>query len=107
LKNEIELTNEIQTACLPIKDSKTTFNTSVYIAGWGSIQNYSSIGDQPSPEYPSILQNVKINILRSSDCDSSSFGVGQISEEIQICAGKIKLQNKRFIYFLVNTLSQR
>ena len=89
MKNEIELTNEIQTACLPSKDSRTTFNTSVFIAGWGSIQNYSAIGDQPSPEYPSFLQNVKIKILRTSDCESSSFGGGQITEGLQICAGKI------------------
>ncbi len=89
LKNEIELTNEIQTACLPSKDSKTAFNTSVYVAGWGSIQNYSVIGHQPSPVYPSVLQNVQIKILRTSDCDASNFGAGQITEGLQICAGKI------------------
>ena len=89
MKDEIELTTEIQTACLPSIDSKTALNTSVYIAGWGSIQNYSAIGDRPPPELPSFLQNVKIKILRTSDCDSSSFvGGGQITEGLQICAGK-------------------
>ena len=91
--NEIELTTEIQTACLPSKDSKTALNTSVFIAGWGSIQNYSAIGDRPPPELPSFLQNVKIKILRTSDCDSSSFVDSRpITEGLQICAGKIKLQ---------------
>ena len=90
MKNEIELTIEIQTACLPSKDTRTTFNTSVFIAGWGSIQSYSAIGDPPPPELPSFLQNVKINILRTSDCDSSSFvDGGQITDGVQICAGKI------------------
>ena len=97
LKNEIELTNEIQTACLPNKESNLALNTSVYIAGWGSIQNYSRDGDNPGPEFPSILQNVKITILPSSDCDASSLqivGVGQITERLQICAGKIKYKFK-------------
>ena len=90
MKNEIELTNDIQTACLPSKDSKTTLNTSVYIAGWGSIQNRSASANQPEPEYPAFLQNVKINILRASDCDSPSLSGGQITDGVQICAGKIK-----------------
>ena len=107
MKNEIELTNEIQTACLPSKDSKLALNTSVYIAGWGSIQNRSNSGDQPEPINPAFLQNVKINILRASDCDSSSLGGGQITDAFQICAGKIKLYLKKYVYlFFVNTLSK-
>jgi hypothetical protein len=76
---------------LPSKDSDLALNTSVYVAGWGSIQNYSLVGDQPEPDYPSILQNVKITILPEKDCDSSSIGGVQIIEELQICAGKIKI----------------
>ena len=86
MKNEIELTNEIQTACLPSKESNLALNTSVYIAGWGSIQNYSAIGNRSKPEYPSILKNVKITILPASDCDASSLSSVQILDTLQICA---------------------
>ena len=107
MKNEIELTNEIQTACLPSKESNLALNTSVYIAGWGSIQNYSRIGNIPKPEYPSILKNVKITILPASDCDASSLNSVQILDTLQICAGKINYRFKEeknlsiFIFHLV------
>ena len=57
-------------------------NTVAYIAGWGSIQNYSS-NDNIDPINPNILQNVKITVLGMANCFSGS----PIDDASQICAG--------------------
>jgi len=96
LENEIELTNQIQTACLPSKTSSLVANTTVFIAGWGSTQSYSNgQTPQPPPIYPNILQNLKIGILPYTNCESVlSLGFNEtlnltINDSLQICAGKL------------------
>ena len=82
LENEVDLSEAIQTACLPPQDPYPYVNMTAYIAGWGSIQNYSR-GEPTDSIFPDILQNLKIKVLEIDKC-ASNYPLEYLS---QFCAG--------------------
>ena len=89
LENQIALTNQIQTACLPSITSSVVAGSTALVAGWGVTYNYT-FAQNPHPIYPNILKNLKIGILPYTECNYTYSLTRNltITDSLQICAGK-------------------
>lgn len=81
LKDEVQLSNKIQLACLP-DSNKTGYPTQVgvpvWAAGWGTLTSQGNI--------PDVLYNVKMTYYNDSSCQNVSVGLPK-DFDTQICAG--------------------
>ncbi len=79
LSTPIELSDEVQLACLPDSQSKRIFpqpGQNCWTVGWGRL---SEDGEQPDELY-----NVKLNTYSGSMCSSVGYGVPKVFDAIQV-----------------------
>ncbi|CAL4106155.1 unnamed protein product, partial [Meganyctiphanes norvegica] len=57
----------IHPVCLPKDDSKTYQGLTATSTGWGSVVGYNE-GEEYSPNYPNILQEVQVSVMNNSKC---------------------------------------
>ncbi|XP_063951989.1 uncharacterized protein LOC129255053 isoform X4 [Lytechinus pictus] len=81
LSEPVEFTDYVRPACLATLQNETMAYRRCWIAGWGTTYSGGSISDD--------LQKALVNLIHPDVC-SELYGVSNIVEEAEICAGYVE-----------------